>query len=122
MKNTKSERAYTLKCEGMTNSEIGSIVGVDRKSVPTLAKNHMNRFSLPHWDTVKEGEVKDSGKKIGVDKFDAMCSIHADIKESLHNIMLKVDGMRNLDVITWGHVGSAGHVLELLKEIEEHLG
>ena len=56
----KNEMAYTLRCQGMTNSECASIIGCQTKQVPTLAKSWMNRHSLPHWsesNTVAESSA-----------------------------------------------------------------
>src|SRR5574343_101488 len=60
---TKSERCYTLKSSGMTWSEVATIVGVDRKSAPTLAKNHKVRFGLPDWNTQTDVGVSDIVKE-----------------------------------------------------------
>lgn len=49
---TKSELCYNLKCSGLSWSQVSEKVGVAAKTAPTLAKNHMNSHSLPHWNTV----------------------------------------------------------------------
>ena len=49
---TKSELCYTLKCSGLSWSQVADRVGIAAKSAPTLAKNHMNSHELPHWNTV----------------------------------------------------------------------
>jgi len=58
----KNEQAYRLKCEGMTNSEIASIVGVDRKTVPTIAKAYRDAHGLPDWRDAAPAMVADSKK------------------------------------------------------------
>ena len=45
----KNEMAYTLRCQGLTNSECASMIGCQTKQVPTLAKSWMSRHNLPHW-------------------------------------------------------------------------
>ena len=57
---SKSEMAYRLKCEGLSWSEVASMVGSARKSVPTLAKNFMERFGLPKWGEFVPIAVADS--------------------------------------------------------------
>jgi hypothetical protein len=49
---TKSENCYNLKCSGLSWSQVSKIVGVAAKTAPTLAKNHMERNGLPHWNIV----------------------------------------------------------------------
>ena len=46
-----------MKCSGMSWGEVASVIGTQRKSAPTLAKNHMNRFGLPSWN---EGQSNNS--------------------------------------------------------------
>ena len=65
---TKSEQAYNLKCEGMSNSEIASILGVKKSSVPTLAKGHMESHGMPHWGGIEKAEAHDSGHAHGQSK------------------------------------------------------
>lgn len=54
---TKSELCYNLKCSGLSWSQVSEKVGVAAKTAPTLAKNHMNSHSLPHWNTVAAESV-----------------------------------------------------------------
>lgn len=58
----KNEQAYRLKCEGMSNSEIASIIGVDRKTVPTIAKAYRDANGLPNWTETQPAAVADSKK------------------------------------------------------------
>lgn len=58
----KNEQAYRLKCEGMTNSEIATIIGVDRKTVPTMAKGYRDSHGLPDWRETETASVADSKK------------------------------------------------------------
>ena len=68
---TKSEQAYNLKIQGMTNSEIASIIGTDRKTVPTLAKGHMLSHGLLPWGQGQTvGTVADSSAKYGAETSD----------------------------------------------------
>jgi hypothetical protein len=49
---TKSELIYTLKCSGLSWSQVAERTNTAAKVCPTLAKGHMNSHSLPHWNTV----------------------------------------------------------------------
>lgn len=57
----KNEQCYNLRCAGMTNSEIASIVGIRTSQVPTFAKAYMIKNSLPHWSEASAAAVADSG-------------------------------------------------------------
>jgi hypothetical protein len=46
----------------MSNSEIASIIGVDRKTVPTIAKAYRDRHGLPDWKETETAAVADSKK------------------------------------------------------------
>lgn len=56
----KNEQCYTLRCEGLTNSEIASIVGCKTSQVPTFAKGYRDSHGLPHWSEVAPAIVAEA--------------------------------------------------------------
>ncbi len=58
----KNEQCYRLKCEGMSNGEIASIVGCKRSQVPTFAKGYRDSHDLPDWKETETATVADSKK------------------------------------------------------------
>ena len=60
----KNEQCYTLRCEGLTNSEVASIVGCKTSQVPTFAKGYRDSHGLPHWSEVAPAVVSDSAQPV----------------------------------------------------------